>query len=149
VDASSSAVCSIAAGLVTWSAAGSCKIDYASGAANGYTSSSTSETFTVHKATTKTALKLSAVKVIYGHEQAGQLSVTVSPQYPGKTPTGRVTVKTSTGALCAITLSSGKGSCTLSAKRLKVGTYHLFATYGGSTRFDGSTSATKTLTVVQ
>jgi hypothetical protein len=48
-----------------------------------------------------------------------------------------------------ITLSSGKGSCTLSAKRLKVGTYRLVATYGGSTNFKGSTSAKETLTVVK
>ena len=35
------------------------------------------------------------------------------------------------------------------AKKLKVGTYNLVATYGGSTNFKGSTSAKETLTVAK
>jgi len=92
-----------------------------------------------------TALKLAARKVIYGHEQVLNLSVTVSPQYSGSTPTGTVTVKQSTTTLCVISLSSAKRSCRLSAKKLKAGTYRLVATYGGSTNFKGSTSAKETL----
>jgi hypothetical protein len=111
------------------------------------TSASTS--LTVCKATSKTTLRLSAAKVTYGHEQTEHLSVTVSPQHPGTTPTGRVKVKQPTTTLCVITLKSGKGKCTLSAKKLKAGTYHLAATYGGSTNFTGSTSAKETLTVVR
>ena len=42
-----------------------------------------------------------------------------------------------------------KGPCTLSAKKLKAGTYSLVATYGGSTDFDASASAKQTLTVVK
>jgi hypothetical protein len=60
-----------------------------------------------------------------------------------------VTVKDSTTTLCVIKLSSGKGSCRLSPKKLKVGTYRLVATYGGSTTFKGSTSAKETLTVTK
>jgi hypothetical protein len=71
------------------------------------------------------------------------------PQYSGSTPTGTVRVKQSSTTLCVIKLSSGKGSCTLSAKKLKVGTYHLVATYGGSTNFKGSRSAEETLRVVR
>ena len=104
---------------------------------------------TVAKATTRTALKLSARKVTYGHEQTEHLSVRVLPQYSGSTPTGTVRVKQSSTTLCVIKLSSGKGSCTLSAKKLKVGTYHLVATYGGSTNFKGSRSAEETLRVVR
>jgi hypothetical protein len=48
-----------------------------------------------------------------------------------------------------IKLSSGKGSCTLSAKRLKAGTYRLVATYSGNKNFKGSTSAKETLTVAK
>jgi len=96
-----------------------------------------------------TALKLSARKVTYGHEQTEHLSVRVLPQYSGSTPTGTVRVKQSSTTLCVIKLSSGKGSCTLSAKKLKVGTYHLVATYGGSTNFKGSRSAEETLRVVR
>ncbi len=101
------------------------------------------------KATTRNALKLSARKVTYEHEQTEHLSVTVSPQFPGSKPTGKVTVKQSTRTLCVIKLSSGKGSCKLSAKQLKAGTYHLVATYGGSTNFAGSTSPKEKLTVVR
>ena len=112
------------------------------------TSGSTS--FTVGKATSMTALKLSAAKVTYGHEQAEHLSVTVSPQYSGSRPTGTVRVKEASTQLCAITLSSsGKGSCTLSARQLRAGTYRVAATYGGSTRFTSSTSTMATLTVVK
>jgi hypothetical protein len=63
-------------------------------------------------ATTTTSLELSAAQVTYGDEQVEQLSVSVSPQYAGTTPTGTVTIS---GANCQITLSSGKGSCTLPA----------------------------------
>ena len=52
-------------------------------------------------------------------------------------------------SLRTITLLSGKGSCGLSAKELKTaGTYHLVATYGGSSKFAGSFT-TETLTVVK
>jgi hypothetical protein len=64
-------------------------------------------------------------------------------------PTGTVTIKASATTLCVIKLSSGKGSCTLSAKRLKAGTYRLVATYGGSKNFKGSTSAKETLTIAK
>ncbi len=101
------------------------------------------------KAKSKTALKLSERKVTYERERHEHLSVTVSPQFSGSTPTGKVTIKASTRTLCVIRLSSGKGKCTLSAKRLNAGTCHLVATYGGSTNFKGSTSAKETLTVVK
>ena len=108
-------------------------------------STSAKETLTVVKPTSKTALKLSSSEVTYGHEQLEVLSVTVSPQYSG-TPTGTVTI---TGTRCLITLSSGKGSCTLSSKKFNVGNNYLVATYSGSTNFKGSTSAKETLTVVK
>ncbi|HXZ83656.1 MAG TPA: Ig-like domain-containing protein [Acidimicrobiales bacterium] len=150
VTSNSPSVCSASALVVSYVGVGTCSLtahvaagtDY--GAADG-----SAQTFSVGQAATKTALKLSATKVTYGHEQTERLSVTVSPQYPGTTPTRTVTVKTSTKTLCVITLSSGKGSCALSAKRLKVGTHHLVATYGGSTNFKGSTSADKTLSIVK
>ena len=85
----------------------------------------------------------------YGDEQAEHLLITVSPQLQGSVPTGTVTIKASTTTLCEITLKSSKGSCTLSPKKLKAGTYRLVATYGGSTNFKGSTSAKETLTVAK
>ena len=121
---------------------------YADGASYPFTASVTlyaQWTANGARATTKTALKLSATKVTYGDEQTERLSVTVSTHYPGTTPSGRVTITQSGSSLCLITLSSGKGSCTLSAKRLNAGTYPLVATYQGSVDFDGSTSAKETL----
>jgi hypothetical protein len=100
-------------------------------------------------AASKTILKLSATKVAYGHEQVEHLSVTVSPQDSRTTPTGKVTIKASTTMLSVIKLKAGKGSCSLSARRLKAGTYSLVATYGGSANFKGSTSAKETLIVVK
>jgi hypothetical protein len=112
-------------------------------------STSASTSLTVTKATSTTALKLSAAKVTYGDEQLEHLSVTVSPEHSGSRPTGTVRVKESSTTLCVITLSSAKGSCKLSAKKLKAGTYRLVATYRGSTNFKSSTSAKETLTVAK
>jgi hypothetical protein len=112
-------------------------------------SASVKESLTVAKATSKIALKLSNARVTYGDEGVEHLSVTVSPQYSGTTPTGKVTITESTTVLCVITLSGAKGSCRLSAKKLKVGTYDLVATYGGSSNFKGSTSAKETFTVAK
>ena len=97
--------------------------------------------------TTTTVLKLTAFRLTYGHEQTERLSVMVSPEFAGSTPTGTVTVKTSTTTLCTIRLSSSRGSCTLAAKRLNAGSYHIVAIYG-NTNFRGSTSAKLSLTVV-
>jgi hypothetical protein len=119
------------------------------GSTNFGASTSAQESLTVAKATSKTTLRLSAANVTYGHEQAEHLSVTVSPQYSGLRPAGTVRVKQSTTTLCVITLKSAKGSCKLSAKRLKAGTYRLVATYRGSPDFKSSTSAKKKLTVVK
>jgi hypothetical protein len=117
------------------------------GSTNFYGSASAKRTFMIATAISKATLQLSAPKVTYGDEQVEHLSVAVSPQYPGTTPTGTVTVKASTGTLCVIKLSSGEGSCRLTPKKLKVRTYQIFATYGGSTNFKDSTSARGTLTV--
>jgi hypothetical protein len=112
-------------------------------------STSVKESLMVAKATSKTALKLSNARVTYGDEGVEQLSVTVSPEFTGSTPYGSITIKESTTTLCVITLSSTKGSCKLSARKLNAATYSLVATYGGSTDFDASASAKQTLTVVK
>jgi hypothetical protein len=113
-------------------------------------SSAVSNSVTPAKATSETSLKLSSKKVTYGDEQVEHLSVTVSPQHPGTTPTGTVTIKASATTLCVIKLASGAGSCKpLSARELNAGAYSLVATYSGSTNFKGSTSAKETLTVAK
>jgi hypothetical protein len=95
---------------------------------------------------TSTALALSAAKVTFGHEQAGHLTVTVTGP-SGDTPTGQVTVKAGSTTLGKVTLGGGKGTRTLTASQLRPGTYHLTAAYGGDPANNGSTSASKALTV--
>jgi hypothetical protein len=112
-------------------------------------SASGPKTVTITKAGSSTRLELSHTKVVYGGEQVVTMALTVSPQYPGSTPTGSVTVKESGKTLCSGTLAAGKKSCKLSAKSLAVGSYRLVATYGGSADFDSSISKPITLTVAK
>jgi List-Bact-rpt repeat protein/Big-like domain-containing protein/NHL repeat-containing protein len=95
----------------------------------------------------ETSLELSAAKVVYGHEQLERLSVSVSSNTGGWTPTGSVAVQYSPKTVCVITLSAGTGSCTLKATQLPGGAYSLIARYGGSPVFDASFSAQKLLRV--
>jgi hypothetical protein len=111
-------------------------------------SSSQAITLRVIKASSTTTLTLSAAKITYGHELAERLSVKVSPRWAG-TPGGVVAIKHGTTVLCKVTLSNGKGSCTLSARALAVGADHVFATYAGNGNFTGSSSAPKALTIVR
>jgi hypothetical protein len=93
---------------------------------------------------TTTSLELSAREVTYGDEQVEQLSVSVSPQHSGTTPTGTVTIS---GANCQITLSSGKGSCTLPVTYFNAGNRQMVATYNGSSSFKRSASGKETITI--
>jgi Bacterial Ig-like domain (group 3) len=121
---------------------------YYGGAIVFQTSHSVAQAFTVVKAATKTGLTLSKPTITYGKEQSEHLAVTVAPQFGG-VPAGTVTIKAGSRTVCAVTLKSGKGSCTLTAKELKPGTYQLTATYPGNADFTGSASPPKTLTVAQ
>jgi hypothetical protein len=101
---------------------------------------------TVRKAKTATSLTLAKSPVTYGHETAEKLSVSVT--HVGDVyANGKVTVKAGSTTVCLITMSSGHGSCTLSAKALKAGTYHLVASYPGNAYYLASASASKTLNV--
>jgi hypothetical protein len=100
------------------------------------------------KAATKTSLSLSAASVKYGNEQAERLSVRVAPQFTG-TPPGKVTVRAGSTVVCVITLVSGAGSCTLTARQLAPGSYPLSASYPGSTDFTSSASAKQALVVTK
>ena len=116
-----------------------------SGDFNG--SASGTATFTVSKASSSTFLHMSSVKVNEGDEEVEHLSVSVSSQFAGYTPTGTVTVTASGASICVISLSSGGGSCGLSPSRLAVGVYQVAATYNSNSDFNGSTSAGQVLTV--
>ena len=153
---SSSATCSLAATQLAPASYSDVFATYTPGIPSsnlGYTyTTSTSypvQAFSVIKystETTTTSLKLSAAQVTYGDEQVEQLSVSVSPQYAGTTPTGTVTIS---GANCQITLSSGKGSCTLPLAYFNVGNRKMVATYLGSSNFRHSASATQTIVIVK
>lgn len=104
--------------------------------------------FTITKASTRTALTLSAARIRYGHETAERLSVKITAQF-GTTTAGRVTIKTGKTTLCTITLKAGAGRCTLTAKQLKPGTYTLTAVYAGSLDYHPSASAARPVTVTK
>jgi len=104
---------------------------------------------TVTRARSRIVLKLSVAKSTYGKEGAERLSVKVSPEFADSTPSGTVKVKESTRSLCTISLSRARGSCTLSARRLSAGTYHLVARFHGGTNFSPSASTKETLLVVK
>jgi len=116
------------------------------GDANFGTSASAKVHLTIAKATSRTALTLFKSRAIFGHEQVDRLSVTVSPQYAGSTPTGKVTLKESKTTLCVINLSK-KHWCTLSAARFGPATYLLVASYAGDSNFDASASGKVSLSV--
>jgi hypothetical protein len=101
------------------------------------------------KSVATASLTLSAARASFGHEQAERLTAKVTGQVSGIAPTGKVTVKAGSAAVCSITLASGHGSCTLGATKLRPGTYHLAASYGGDVTYGSAVSASKTLTVVQ
>jgi hypothetical protein len=96
---------------------------------------------------TSTLTGLSTGTVVYGKEQAERISVKVTARLG--LPPGRVVVwgAGSSKAVCTIALKSGKGSCLLTPKELRTGTYHLVARYSASAAYLQSTSATKTLMV--
>ena len=95
---------------------------------------------TVTAAPTSAKLSLSQSSVPYGNETTEVFSATVTSS--AGTPTGTVAVGSSAGALCTITLSSGSGSCHLTATQLGVATVSsVTATYGASGNFAGSSSS--------
>ena len=94
---------------------------------------------------TATTLTRSHSIVTFGDEQAEKLSVAVTSK--SGTPGGKVTVKAGATTVCTITLKSGTGSCTLSARQFKAGAYHLVANYLGTWPYAKSASSSWPLTV--
>lgn len=97
---------------------------------------------------TTAGLTLTKTKIVYGHENAERISVTVTS--PAGTPPGtvRVTANSNQITICTITLKSGKGSCTLSQKQLKPNySYSLAGTYLGAASFASSVSNAETVGV--
>jgi hypothetical protein len=118
------------------------------GNADFASSISTAEPLAVAKEPTTTTVSLSATKVTYGAEQRERISVAVKPAFGG-TPTGQIAVKAGRTTIRVITLTSGRGTDTLAAASLAGGTAKLTASYAGDTRYAGSTSAPKNLSVAK
>jgi hypothetical protein len=99
---------------------------------------------------TTAALALAHTTIKAGHEQTEKLTVTVKPKFTGPAPAGQVTIKAGSMTLCTITtLKNGTGSCTLSASRLKPGTYTLVTTYTGTSPYASSIAPKRTLLVIK
>jgi len=129
-------------------APGTVKFSASYGSDGGSKSSSSDANLKVTKGATQTTLSLSATTVKFGSEQTERLSVRVAPHFAG-TPAGKVTVRAGGTVVCTMTLSSGSGSCALSASQLVSGSHPLVASYAGSASFTGSSSPQRMLTVTK
>jgi len=118
------------------------------GDANYAGASTTPQPFTITKVSTRTVLHRSPAKIRFGHEHVEHITVQVTA-HDGSVPNGKVTVKHGTATLCSITLRHGKGGCFLSARKLRVGTYHLVASYPGSAALAKSASGQVKLVVTR
>jgi Bacterial Ig-like domain (group 3) len=96
---------------------------------------------------TRTALRLSASRVSYGHEQAVRASVVVSAGLGD--PHGVVGVDSGATTVCVIRLVHGIGTCKLTSKKLKPGAYCLVARYVGTRNDDPSASPKQTLMITR
>lgn len=96
---------------------------------------------------TTARLTLTKTEIVYGHENAERISVTVTS--PDGTPPGtvRVTANSNEFTICTITLKSGHGSCTLTQKQLKPNSYTFAGTYLGAASFASSASNMETVGV--
>lgn len=140
---SGAGTCALATGALS---PGTHQLTATYGADADFAVSSDTESLTITKPSATTALTLSAARVTFGQEQTEHLSVQVTAT--SGSPTGQVTIKAGSTSLCpAITLAGGAGSCNLTATKLRPGTYHVTATYGGDDTHAGATSASMTLAV--
>jgi Bacterial Ig-like domain (group 3)/ParB/Sulfiredoxin domain len=124
--------------------------EYCSAGGYYYDSSGHSQAFVANEMPvlpTVTTMSLSAVRVVYGHEQSERVSVAVSAALG--TPVGKVTVKSGSDSICTVTLTSGHGSCTVPATKFRAGPHTLTASYRGDAGFTASTSPAKTFTVAR
>jgi hypothetical protein len=137
-------------GSTTLLAPGSYHVTASYGGSTTYdTATSSATTLTVDKETTKTKLATNASSVSYGKEKTLVVTVTVTPQYPGTTVAGTVTITASRVTLCkGKALTRGKATCSPAARTtLPKGTYSLIATYSGNADYAASKSSAKSVKV--
>lgn len=123
----------------------------ASPASGGYGSAGVSPDSHVRtQLPTTTALTLSAVKVVFGHEQTERLTVTVAGPagVTGDIPTGQVTITSGSAVVTTVALVGGTGTVTLTRAQLHPGIYSLIAGYSGDPANFASASDARTLVVI-
>jgi hypothetical protein len=108
---------------------------FASANGNYTASASLGVVLQVNKANSTTTVTLSPNPAFLA--QPVTVSVTVGGN--GPSPTGSISVSDTTGATCSITLSGGKGSCSITPKT--VGTDTITATYSGDGNYNGSSGS--------
>jgi hypothetical protein len=135
LDASSKG-CTLVAGVVKFTATGTCAIDFNnSGTANYLTAVQVQQKIVIGKGAismTASAAPTSAMS---------SKSVVLKVKLSSTRATGTVTFRNGTTKLCTATLASGKGSCRVT-KSLSAGTYKVTAKYAGSTLLDAATATT-------
>src|SRR5207237_4595330 len=100
-------------------------------------------THTVKKANTVTSISSHSASVV---GQPSIVAFTVAPVSPGAgTPTGTVTIQSSTGETCSATVTAGQCTLTFSS----AADHTLTVTYAGDGNFNGSASAAVTHTVAR
>ncbi len=132
-------------GLVSCSAS-SCGALVAAAPAVAFQSATSFLDFSQKQVGSSTGLALSKAKAVYGSETAEKLTVAVSPAAEGDA-TGTVVISEGKVTLCRITLKSAKGSCQLSAKGLRPGTYEIIASYLGDKHYRPSVSPARKLVI--
>jgi hypothetical protein len=119
---------------------GSYQLTASYGGDNTYlTSEDTTQTLTVAKQPTFTDLAVSADTIAFGSEHAELFSVEVFADTG--VPTGNVTVKAGTLAVCTIILVNAAGNCSLTPQQLTVGEHQITATYNSDATHARSVSS--------
>jgi len=128
---------------------------YAGDPYGGFGGSSVNTVLTVLKDPTTTTLRLSAPKIVYGHEQSERATVTLAPKYPAELYLDDVTVWAGSKALCVINVSTAStvaqhtASCLLPASALAAGKPALTASFAGDSWLGSSSSASARVTVTK
>ena len=141
--------CVVTSGSLSSTSAGTCILTATKASDGNYNSVSSSATTITLGGTdaTHTSMSLKSLNLQFGNESAETFTVKVTAA--SGTPTGTVTITSSVGTLCTVTLVSGTGSCSLTNSQLPVGTYtHVLAIYNPTGGFVASSSSDpQTITV--
>ena len=141
---------------------GTCTIDNAALAVGSYpvsatyggdanlngTSGTSASKLTVNKDASLTSASESPTIVTYGDESASVFSAAITTHYAETVPNAETVTVYVGSAKCTVSLSGGKGTCTIANTALAVGTYSVSANYGGDGNLNSSSgSSASKLTV--